>query len=215
MGNRHLTGHRTEPRADPTEPPKTRGRGPTVSVNAPIITERLLLRPYEMSDLDDILAIESDPEVARYLHWDTRTREETREALRARATCTRLGKDDDVLALAVERRDSGQVIGELTLWWRSVTDRQGEIGFIFNRQHHGQGFARESAEALLDLCFDHLALHRVYGRTHAGNIPSAALMRRLGMRQEAHFRHHQTFKGAWDDELLFAVLEDDWAQRGS
>jgi RimJ/RimL family protein N-acetyltransferase len=186
-----------------------------LTVNAPITTERLLLRPYEMSDLDDVIAIESDPEVAWYLHWEPRTREETREALSLRTTCTQLEKDGDALALAVERRDSGQMIGELTLWWRSVADRQGEIGFIFNRKHHGHGFARESAEALLDLCFDGLALHRVYGRTHAGNIASAALMRRLGMRQEAHLRHHETFKGAWADELLFAILEDDWAQRRS
>jgi RimJ/RimL family protein N-acetyltransferase len=37
-----------------------------------------------------------------------------------------------------------------------------------------------------------------------------ALCRRLGMRQEAHFRESELFKGSWGDELVFAVLATEW-----
>jgi RimJ/RimL family protein N-acetyltransferase len=37
-------------------------------------------------------------------------------------------------------------------------------------------------------------------------------MRRLGMRQEAHLRQNEIFKGEWGDELVFAVLEDEWSR---
>jgi RimJ/RimL family protein N-acetyltransferase len=50
----------------------------------------------------------------------------------------------------------------------------------------------------------------VFGRTDPRNEASAALMRRLGMRQEAHLRENEIFKGAWGDELVFAVLEGEW-----
>ena len=63
------------------------------------------------------------------------------------------------------------------------------------------------------LAFGLLGLHRVFGRTDARNVASAALMRRLGMRQEAHLRENEIFKGAWGDELVFAVLEDEWNAR--
>jgi RimJ/RimL family protein N-acetyltransferase len=53
----------------------------------------------------------------------------------------------------------------------------------------------------------------VYGRTDERNIASAALMRRLGMRQEAHFRENEWYKGAWGSELVFAILEDEWQRR--
>ena len=63
---------------------------------------------------------------------------------------------------------------------------------------------------LLFLAFERLEAHRVFGRTDARNEASARLMRRLGMREEAHFREAEIFKGEWGDELVFAILEDEW-----
>jgi RimJ/RimL family protein N-acetyltransferase len=60
-----------------------------------------------------------------------------------------------------------------------------------------------------------LGLRRVIGRCDALNLPSARLMERLGMRREAHFVHNEIFKGAWGDELVHAMLEDDWRGRVS
>jgi RimJ/RimL family protein N-acetyltransferase len=184
-----------------------------LTVTSAVGTDRLLLRPYRPEDLDDVYAIQSDADVVRYLYWDVRTRQEVKDVLTERATLTTLQSDDDVLALAVERRVDGRVIGGLTLWLRSVEHRQGEIGFGFHAAAQGHGYAREAAAALLDMAFIELRLHRVYGRTDARNVRSAALMRRLHMRQEAHFHHNEIFKGEWGSELIFAVLEDEWAAR--
>jgi RimJ/RimL family protein N-acetyltransferase len=123
---------------------------------------------------------------------------------------TRVAGEGDRLVLAVERPQDGRVIGEVSLWLRSAEHRQGEIGFVFHPDVHGKGYAREAASALLDVAFGELGLHRVYGRTDARNDASAALMRRLGMRQEAHLRENEIFKGAWGDEVVFAVLEGEW-----
>ena len=60
------------------------------------------------------------------------------------------------------------------------------------------------------MAFGALDMHRVYGCTDGRNDASAALMRRLGMRQEAHFRENEIFKGEWGDELVFAILADEW-----
>jgi RimJ/RimL family protein N-acetyltransferase len=40
-------------------------------------------------------------------------------------------------------------------------------------------------------------------------------MERLGMRREAHFVHNEIFKGSWGDELVYALLEDEWRGRVS
>jgi RimJ/RimL family protein N-acetyltransferase len=63
---------------------------------------------------------------------------------------------------------------------------------------------------VLALAFDGLGLHRVTARIDARNGPSAALARRLGMRQEAHLVENEWFKGEWTDELDFAILEREW-----
>jgi RimJ/RimL family protein N-acetyltransferase len=179
-------------------------------VEAAIETDRLLLRPFREADVDDLHAMRSLPEVVRYLYGEVRSRQEVLAIVAERVTLTSLVEDDDHLVLAAERRADGRVIGDVALWLRSAEHRQGEIGFVFHPDVQGQGYAREAASALLDLAFSELGLHRVFGRTDPRNEASAALMRRLGMRQEAHLRENEIFKGAWGDELVFAVLEGEW-----
>ena len=87
------------------------------------------------------------------------------------------------------------------------------MGFTLAPAHQGQGYGTEAVTALLGHCFDTLGLHRVVAVTDALNTPSAALLARVGMRREAHFHENVFFKGAWGSELLFAVLEREWAAR--
>jgi RimJ/RimL family protein N-acetyltransferase len=180
------------------------------TAGAAIETERLLLRPWRESDLDDLHAMRSLPDVVRYLYGEAHSRERSEEMLAESLTWTRVAAEGDCLSLAAERREDGRVIGDLSLWLRSAEHLQGEIGFVFHPDAQGQGYAREAATAVLEIAFGELGLHRVFGRTDGRNDASAALMRRLGMRQEAHFRENEMFKGAWGDELVFAVLESEW-----
>jgi RimJ/RimL family protein N-acetyltransferase len=175
-----------------------------------IRTERLLLRRYRESDLDRLAAIKALPEVARYLYGGPATREEVEQLLERRIAATHLEKDDDWVVLAVERQEDGMLLGDVTIFLRSVEHRQAEVGWIFHPDAAGHGYATEASRALIHLAFDDLDAHRVFARTDARNHPSSALCRRLGMRQEAHFRESELFKGAWGDELVFAVLATEW-----
>jgi RimJ/RimL family protein N-acetyltransferase len=179
-------------------------------LDAPIETERLRLRPFTMDDLDGLTAIQSRPEVARFLYWEARSREEVEPALAKFIAAATIEDDDESVSLAVERREDGLLLGYVSIWLRSRQHRQVEIGFVFHPDAQGRGYASEAARQLLVLAFDRLGAHRVFGRTDARNEASAALMRRLGMRQEAHFREAEIFKGEWGDELVFAILEGEW-----
>ena len=68
--------------------------------------------------------------------------------------------------------------------------------------------ATEAAQAVLALMFADLGLHRVIARLDSRNERSAALCRRLGMRQEAHQVRSEWFKGEWVDLLVYAILAD-------
>jgi RimJ/RimL family protein N-acetyltransferase len=175
-----------------------------------IRTERLLLRRYRDDDLDRLAAIQSLPEVARFLYWEPRTRDEVEPALAMRIAETHLEHDDDVVTLAVERIEDGLLLGDATLFLRSVDHRQIEVGYVFHPDAGGHGYATEATRALIDFAFDALDAHRVFARTDARNTASASLLRRLGMRQEAHFREAEIFKGTWGEELVFAILDREW-----
>lgn len=179
-------------------------------ITYPILTKRLKLRPLMMSDLDDIYEYHRQPEVVRYMYWEPKTRPETRAKLEQNMTQMQFTGEGSSLVLAVELPDIEKVIGEMTLFWRSEKHQQGEIGFVFNPAYHGRGYATEAAAAILSLGFDYLDLHRIYGRCDARNVSSYRLMERLGMRREAHFIHNEIFKGEWGDEMIYAILQDEW-----
>jgi RimJ/RimL family protein N-acetyltransferase len=102
------------------------------------------------------------------------------------------------------------LLGTVTIWLRSAEHRQVEVGYVFHPDGGGRGYATEATRALVDFAFAELKAHRVFARTDARNTASAALLTRLEMRQEAHFREAEIFKGVWGEELVFAVLDREW-----
>src|SRR5579864_873322 len=133
----------------------------------PIYTARLRLRPYTPDDLDALHAIQSRPDVMRYLYGQPRSREEARDVLAVRVRHPTLEAAGDILYLAMERRDSGAMIGDVSLHWLSAEHRQGEIGFVLHPDHHGRGYGYEAAVEMLRLGFEGLGLHRIIGRCDA------------------------------------------------
>jgi RimJ/RimL family protein N-acetyltransferase len=183
-----------------------------IDLQLPIETERLVLRPHRMTDLDDLAAFHGDPDVVRFVPWPVRDRAATEETLRVKLTQAELLAHGQWLVLAVEVRETGTVVGEVLLKWAS--DRQGEIGFAFARSHQGHGYAAEAATAMLGTAFDELGFHRVSAVVIEGNDASARLLARLGFRQEARLVDGVHFKGAWATQLVFAMLEDEWRVHG-
>ncbi len=179
----------------------------------PIQTQRLILRPFEPDDLDAVHAYHQLEEVARYQFWTERSREDLVEKLAEWGKMDGSESADGKLCLACVLRADNRLIGDLFLGISDRAARQGEVGYSFNPEYHGQGFATEAVSAMLGTGFDALGLHRIFARCDARNRPSWALLERLGMRREAHFREHALFKGNWDEEYYYAILEDEWRER--
>ena len=177
----------------------------------PIETERLVLRPFVAEDLDMLSAIHGRDDVTPFLYWDARTRDEVRTVLAQYIERTTLRAEGDVLNLAVVLRESGELVGDFMVFYRSEQHRQGEIGFILHPDHQGCGYATEAARVLLRLGFEELGLHRITARLDARNGASARVLERLGMRREAHLIENEFVKGEWTDEFVYAQLRREWA----
>ena len=114
---------------------------------------------------------------------------------------------------ALEDRASRALVGDLAFKISEDEPREAEVGFTLAATQHGKGYATEALIGLLDYAFGIAALHRVIAVTDALNAPAAALLKRVGMRREAHFVDNVFFKGAWGSEFLFAVLDREWSAR--
>lgn len=176
----------------------------------PLLTDRLELRQLRPDDLDTWAALEADPDVVRYLYIDVQTRRQSADRLAAAIPRVSFETEHDALQLAACRRDTGEMAGYVLLAWTSRLHRSGEVGWIIGPAHAGQGFATEAARALLAVGFELLGLHRIVARADARNVASIRVMQRLGMRLEAHLVQNEWVKGEWTDEVIGAILGDEW-----
>jgi RimJ/RimL family protein N-acetyltransferase len=186
---------------------------PVLRPDYPVTTPRLLIRPLTPADADGLLAYRSLPDICRYVPFEPQTRDELLERIASRWTRTELTGEGQVLILGVQVRDTGVLAGDVMLAWQSQEHASGEIGYVFNPDLSGRGYATEAADALLRLGFEGLGLHRIIARIDERNEPSARLARRLGMRQEARLVENEWFKGEWTTELDFAMLASEWQAR--
>jgi RimJ/RimL family protein N-acetyltransferase len=176
----------------------------------PIVTPRLSLRPVSLNDVDAMLTYRSDPEVCRYLPFEPMTREQLIGRLSSDLSRTSLTGEGQSLTLAAELAGTGPVIGDVVLFFRSREHAGGELGYVFHPDFTGQGYAREACSAVLALAFEQLGLHRIVARLDGRNDRSARLAAALGLRREAEFRRNEIFKGEWSDELVYAMLAEEW-----
>ena len=145
-------------------------------VSLPIVTERLVLRPFRDEDLDALVAYRNDAEVARYQDWDGISREDALAMVRSQRQ-TSLGAPGRWQQIALDR--GGELVGDLGLFL-GADGRSAALGFTLARQHQGFGLAREALSGLIDALFERPDLERLEAVTDARNAPAMALLGRLG-----------------------------------
>jgi [ribosomal protein S5]-alanine N-acetyltransferase len=173
-------------------------------VRVELITERLRLREFFGKDHEAVHRYASDPEVTRYVDWGPNDLKATEvflfEARRSAATYPR-----SRFVLAIVRRDLNELIGSVELLLTGEQGDQGTLGYVLARRSWGNGYATEAATALLRYGFDELGLRTISATCDPDNTASAAVLAKIGMRQEGYLPHQVYTRDRWRDRLLFAA----------
>lgn len=165
-------------------------------------TERLILRRYHEGDLQDLFEYLSDAKVVEFEPYKQMSLDETKENL-----AWRIGTDE---MIAVELKSSHKMIGNVYMGKREFGAL--EIGYVFNRNYWGKGYALESCQTLIRQAFSN-GIHRIYAECDPENIGSWKLLEALGFRREAHFKQNVWFwqddngKPIWKDTYVYAQLD--------
>jgi RimJ/RimL family protein N-acetyltransferase len=165
------------------------------------MTDRLMLRPIALGDVDALVALDSDPEVVRYITGGTPSSRQDVESTIRQALGHRW---------MAYRRDTDEFVG----WFGMRPHGAGEyeLGYRLRRSMWGLGFATEGALALVDAAFRDSGAQKVYAETMAVNTRSRRVMERCGL------TYVRTFHLDWDDpidgtehgEVEYALTRADW-----
>jgi RimJ/RimL family protein N-acetyltransferase len=170
-----------------------------------IYTERLLIRPFESNDIDDVFNIYNNNNTCKYLLHDKWTAENLEREFNKKLDNSSLTKES-VLSLAVV--NGTKVIGDLSVWYTDMKDTV-EIGFSFLNTVSGKGYATEATRSLAENLFNEFNVHRIQANLDARNEASKKLCERIGMRKEAHFIQDFWNKGEWTDSIVYGMLLSD------
>ena len=178
---------------------------------APIATGRLLLAPLSVEDAERVFEYRADPSVCLYQTFEPRSLPDALAFIEEGRNPA--GTADAWTQFGIRMRDGGLLIGDVGFRLHSEQPGSAEIGVTLAPEHQRRGFAAEALRGLLADLFGALGVHRVFASVDPRNGASMALMQRVGMRQEAHFRESLWFKGEWADDVVFGMLKAEWDRR--
>jgi [ribosomal protein S5]-alanine N-acetyltransferase len=107
-------------------------------------------------------------------------------------------------------RDNGVLVGGLTLGQvrRSVV-QSGTLGYWIGAPHARQGLMTAAVRGIIGYGFTTLRLHRIEASCLPNNRASIRLLERIGFTKEGYARAYLRINGAWQDHLLFALIDTD------
>jgi ribosomal-protein-alanine N-acetyltransferase len=144
-------------------------------------TERLLLRPLDVGDIDALIALWTDPHVTAFL-GGPRNPEELRRTFREDL---RKHPPDPFDLWPVIEKPSGSLVGHSGLLDKEVEGRQEvDLVYVFAPSVWGNGYATEIGRALMQCAFEQMSLKRLICLIDPKNEASGRVARRLGMRYE-------------------------------
>ena len=167
-------------------------------------TERLVLRRYLERDLQDLYEYLSNAEVVKYEPYKTMCLEEAEDNLKWRISTYEM--------IAVELKSSNKMIGNVYLGKRDFESL--EIGYVFNQEYWGKGYAKESCTVLIEQAFSR-GVHRIFAQCDPENSNSWGLLEKLGFKREAYLKQNVYFwrdehdKPIWKDTYIYSKLNEE------
>ncbi len=171
-----------------------------------IDTQRLIIRQFVSEDWKDLYEYLSDPQVVFYEPYDVYSEDKSKsEAIK---------RSNDDAFWAVCLKENQKLIGNIYLSKQDFNTW--ELGCVFNSNYQGNGYATESAKAVVNYAIKKLNAHRIIAMCNPENEKSWKLLERLGMRKEGHLKQNIYFKTdnfnnpIWQDTYEYGILSSEW-----
>ncbi|MFQ5640761.1 MAG: GNAT family N-acetyltransferase [bacterium] len=171
-------------------------------------TQRLLLRPFELTDAKDVQRLAGERAIA-----DTTLNipHPYADGMAEEWISTHQPKFEagELVNFAIILQKQNELVGAIGLVIVTRFQRA-ELGYWIGKPFWGKGYCTEAAYAVLDYAFHTLHLNRVHASYLIRNPASGRVMQKLGMKYEGCARQHIKKWDQFEDLELYAVLKEDW-----
>ncbi|HEX5057622.1 MAG TPA: GNAT family N-acetyltransferase [Gammaproteobacteria bacterium] len=176
-------------------------------------TERLLLRPFNLSDAAEVKRLAGEFEIAD----TTLSIPHPYEDGMAEQWIGTHGKNftaGQAVTFAVTERSAGRLAGAMSLI-RIESGHQAELGYWIGKPFWNRGFCSEAAKEVVKYAFSNLGVIRLYANHLSRNPASGRVLRKLGFLHEGSRRQHIKKWDKFEDDELYGLLKTDWLKQGA
>jgi RimJ/RimL family protein N-acetyltransferase len=180
-------------------------------------TDRLILRRFTEADEDNLVELDGDPAVMRFLNGGRPT---PRDEIRGRVLPAFLGyysRFEGFGFWAAVEKPTGRFLGWFHFRPRLDEPQDGEIelGYRLRASAWGKGYATEGSRALIGKGFTELGVERVFAGTMAVNLGSRRVMEKCGLTlvRTYHEDWPDVIEGSEHGEVEYALTKADWEAR--
>ena len=176
--------------------------------NPTIESRRLILRPFDLSDAQDVQRLAGEHVIADTTLNIPHPYEDgmAEEWIASHEPGYEAGLR---VTFAIVLRDDPQLIGAIGLTLDRDLDK-GELGYWIGKPFWNLGYATEATTAVLEFGFGDLQLNRISARHLVRNPSSGRVMEKAGMLLEGTARQDTIKWGKYEDLALYGILREDW-----
>jgi RimJ/RimL family protein N-acetyltransferase len=183
----------------------------TTSEQPTLETERLILRPFVLSDAGRVQELAGDEDIAattlRIPHpYEDGMAEEWI------GTLAGLWQEDQAATFAITLREDGALAGAIRLDLERDHERA-ELGYWIGKPFWNRGYATEAVREILRFAFEDLELHRVQATFLPANPASGKVLIKAGLTREGRLRHYVKKWGKFEDLELYSLLAGEYRAR--
>jgi len=179
-----------------------------LSAQSTLRTDRLILRPYSLDDVPDVVRLIGDTRVAETLlnvphpYYE----QDAIEWISAREPEFLSNKSAN---FAITLGATGEYLGGIGLNFNEKMN-YAELGYWVGLPHWNKGYVTEAARAVVDWGFRERNLNKIFARHVPHNPASGRVMLKIGMQYEGTLREHARKGEVYFDMVMYGALRRDW-----
>ena len=167
-------------------------------------TEHLLLRRLNNNDVNEIIALRSDPEVMKYIPRTLIKTEE--EALEHIAMIEEKINTNEGINWAITLKGNPKLIGVIGHYQIQAQNYRAEVGYMLLPEFSGKGIITEALKKVIDYGFTTMQLHSIEAVIDPENSASEKVLQKNGFVKEAHLKENEYFEGRFLDTVIYSLL---------
>jgi ribosomal-protein-alanine N-acetyltransferase len=177
-------------------------------------TGRLLLRPFRLSDADDLFNnCTKDAELSRYMRWQPHNSVKDTEILLNRWINSY--EKPDFYRWIIVLNEEPSPVGMIGLWTANENDLCGEVAYYLCRKLWGKGITSEALKAVISFAFKEVGFNRIEAYHSVNNPASGKVMQKAGMLFEGFARQKYRCVCGFQDSNMYAILKSDFIKTES